>query len=154
MSRYISAFGLGFVTGLRSQTALALLGQDALRHPDRVKHTPFHLLAERPVATLLLLAAGGEFVVDKLPFLPDRIKPGPLLGRLAFGAAAGAIVFAEGRGPMPLGALLGAAGAFVGSHAGYRFRGWLTQGLGLPALLAGLTEDAVAVGLGLRFVGD
>lgn len=150
----LRAFGLGFVTGLRSQTALALLSQAAVRHPDRVADTPFQLLARPPVAVFLSLALVGEWVVDKLPFVPNRINPGPLLGRIAFGAVAGAVVFAEGRGPVPLGAVLGAAGAFVGSHAGYRFRGWLTQGLGLPALLAGITEDAVALGLGLALLND
>jgi hypothetical protein len=36
----------------------------------------------------------------------------------------------------------------VGSHAGYRFRRWLAHGLGLPPLLAGLTEDGLTLALG------
>jgi nitroimidazol reductase NimA-like FMN-containing flavoprotein (pyridoxamine 5'-phosphate oxidase superfamily) len=34
---------------------------------------------------LFALAATGEMVVDKLPFVPDRIGAGPLLGRMAMG---------------------------------------------------------------------
>jgi uncharacterized membrane protein len=125
-----------------------------VRHPNRLAGTPFRRLAQPPVAALLALAAGGELVLDKTSFLPDRIAPAPLLGRLAFGALAGQIVFAGARRPVLVGAALGAAGAFVGSHAGYRFRRWLAHGLGLPALLAGLTEDAVTVGLGLALLND
>jgi uncharacterized membrane protein len=154
MSPYTAAFGLGFVAGLRSQTPLALLSQAAVRHPDRVAGTPFHWLARPPVATLLALAAAGELVADKLPFLPDRIAPGPLLGRLLFGALAGTVACAQRRGALPLGAVLGAVGGFVGSHIGYRFRGLLTRRLKLPALVAGLTEDSVTLALGRYLLGE
>jgi uncharacterized membrane protein len=145
--------GFGFVAGLRSQTPLALLSQDAVRHPDRLAGTPFHWLARRPVATLLALGIVGEGVVDKLPFVPDRIRPAPLLGRIVLGALSGAVVSAAARGSVPLGAVLGAGGAFLGSHAGYRFRGLVTQRLKVPALAAGLAEDALALGLGRRLLG-
>jgi uncharacterized membrane protein len=112
------------------------------------------LLAQPPVAALLALAGAGELVVDKLPFLPPRTDPAPLLGRLVLGAVAGAVVCAEGRGSLPVGAGLGAAGAFAGSHAGYQFRRLLTQRLKIPALVAGLAEDALTVGLGRRLAGD
>ncbi len=154
MSPYLTAFGLGFVAGLRSQTPAALLSQAAVRHPDRLADTPFRLLSQRPVAALLALGALGELVVDKLPIVPDRITPAPLLGRLVFGALAGAVVLAEARRPVPLGAVLGAGGAFVGSHAGYRLRGWLTQRLKVPALLGGLAEDGLALALGRHLAGD
>jgi uncharacterized membrane protein len=154
MSPYTVAFGLGFVTGLRSQTALALLSQDAVHHPDRVAGTPFHLLAQRPVATLLSLGVLGEVVIDKLPIVPVRISPAPLAGRIAFGALVGAVVFAERRHPLPVGAGLGAVGAFLGSHAGYRLRGFLSQQVKLPALLGGLAEDGLALALGRRLLNE
>jgi uncharacterized membrane protein len=154
MSPYLTAFGLGFVAGLRSQTPLALLSQAAVRHPDRVAGTPFHLLARRPVATLLSLGILGELVIDKLPFVPDRISPAPLLGRIVFGAVAGAVVLAEARGPLPVGGALGAVGGFLGSHAGYRLRGWLSQRLKLPALLGGLAEDGLALVLGQLLLSE
>jgi uncharacterized membrane protein len=154
MSPYLTAFGLGFVAGLRSQTPAALLSQAAVRHPDRVAGTPFHFLAQRPVAVLLSLGILGELVVDKLPVVPDRISPAPLLGRIVFGAFAGAVVVAEARRPVPVGAGLGAVGAFLGSHAGYRLRGWLTQRLKVPALAGGLIEDGLAFTLGRYLVGE
>lgn len=132
MSTAQRALLLGFVTGLRSALALALLAGRA-----------------RPaVRRGLLLAAGGELVADKLPQTPNRIDPGPLGGRLVFGALAGGIVYRRAGRSVATGALLGAAGAAAGSYGGQAARAWLARATPLPDPVLALVEDAVAISLG------
>jgi uncharacterized membrane protein len=119
-----------------------------LKLPDR---RPFSLLATRRVATMLLAAAAGEVVADKLPFIPPRTSRGPLLGRITFGALVGVTAFAADDEPIPVGALVGGLTAAWGSFAGLWARTQLTNN-GLPPLLAGVTGDVLAAALAVPAV--
>jgi uncharacterized membrane protein len=101
---------------------------------------------------LSTLAAAGlvttELVVDKSPAVPDRLAPGPLAGRLiggGVGAAALARRHDSRAGGATVAAVIGVAGAFVGSLVGAAWRevaaerGWAGR--------AALAEDAVSLGL-------
>lgn len=94
---------------------------------------------------LLVLAAAGELVGDKLPMTPSRTKPLPLLGRIATGAVAGAAIGTLG-GPdgWRQGAVLGAVGGAVGSFAGAFLRS-AGAATGSPDLVFALLEDAVTI---------
>jgi uncharacterized membrane protein len=94
---------------------------------------------------VLVLAAIGELVADKLPVTPARTKPLPLAGRVVTGAIAGAAIGTLG-GPQGtrLGALLGGVGGLVGSFVGTAFRSGGAVA-GLPDLALALVEDAATI---------
>lgn len=151
---YVRAAALGVVAGLRSMTPLALLSAaGSLPGPDHAfggrSAGPLSLLQSPAILRMSLLAAAGELAGDKLPFIPSRLAA-PVFGwRLTVGAAAGAAVCDDARLPLAPGAALGAAGAALGSVAGYRARTTLARATSLPDPVWALVEDAVAVGLGV-----
>ena len=119
---------LGALTGMRSMAGPATL---AFRQGGRLRN-------------IAALMAAGEMVLDKAPFIGDRIAAAPLLGRTLMGALAGGVV-AKKMGPNVLaGAALGAAAAVAMAHLAFHAR----RGLGGAPLVGGLLEDAVVVGDG------
>jgi uncharacterized membrane protein len=101
---------------------------------------------------VLTALALSELAADKTPWIPSRISPPALVGRVLSGALAGAAVAAPHR-KMSVGrALLGAAAAVASSFAFYKLRRLATREWGIPNVVAGLMEDAVAVALGNRLL--
>lgn len=150
---FVQAAGLGVVAGMRSQLPLALLAVGAGRGRFAVAaEGPLRVLGSPVVQRLLVLAAVGEIVFDKLPFLPSRLTPGPLIGRMLFGGLAGAAVASETRRSPVLGAVLGAGGAVLGAQAGYHARVALGDATGIPDPVWGAVEDAAAVTLSMAVV--
>lgn len=139
---------LGAASGLRSMAAISQtsrwLAGSAERRPEGAAAD---ILSRSWVSALLQLAAIGEMAADKLPFIPDRIAPGPLLGRAAAGAVAGGVLARRSRESGALGALLGGIGAVVAAHAGFHVRRALTRGAGLPDLPVALGEDVLAIAI-------
>ncbi|UJA20347.1 hypothetical protein HJD18_09080 [Thermoleophilia bacterium SCSIO 60948] len=130
MSAQNAALGLGLSGGMRSMMPAAVL---ALRAPG----TPAAIRAG------LVIAALGEVVADKTPFVPSRTDPGPLFGRVMSGAGCGWV--AGG----PRGSLVGGAGAAVSAVAAGGLRSALSRRLGASDFALALVEDAVAGGLAL-----
>ena len=94
------------------------------------------------------IAAAGEYIADKLPFVPARVKPAALAGRMIFGAICGALV-AKHRGEAPaVGIVAGVIGATAASYAGYYARKKFSE-RGVPDFAMALVEDALAAGLAL-----
>lgn len=90
------------------------------------------------------LVALGELIADKMPNIPDRVAPAPLLGRVAAGAVVGVIAGARTGRNRGESAIIGGLIAFVSAHATYRMRRALSGRL--PAVAAALVEDAIVVG--------
>jgi uncharacterized membrane protein len=91
------------------------------------------------------LAAVGEVIADKTPYVPSRIEPAPLAGRIAAGGVAGAL-FAKGNGKSLVpGAILGALASAGGSFAGYAYRTKIGPKTGLPDPLVAIVEDGAAL---------
>jgi uncharacterized membrane protein len=98
------------------------------------------------------LAAVGEAIADKTPYVPSRIEPAPLAGRIAAGGFAGAL-FAKGNGrPLVPGALIGALASAGGSFAGYAYRTKIGPKIGLPDPLVAIVEDIAAFTIATRAV--
>jgi uncharacterized membrane protein len=116
-----SAVLLGLAVGLRTFSAPAALALRAgpLNAPRRV----------------VLVAACGELLADKLPSTPSRLEPRGLGGRLLSSAIAGRIVAG------PRGAATGAAAALIGAVAGNRARNTLV------GPLTAYAEDGLAIAL-------
>jgi uncharacterized membrane protein len=149
---FVFAFLIGCVCGLRSMTGPALVCWGTHLGWLQLDGTKLGFLHHNISLIVFTLLAAGELVADKLPFIPSRIEPGPLVVRFLFGAACGvALCLSSGAGWLP-GALLGGLGGLVGAYAGYYLRRWLTLDRGLPNIVVALLEDAVAVGGGLLIV--
>jgi uncharacterized membrane protein len=118
---------LGGAGGLRTFTPAATLAARG-RLPINAKQRK-----------LLIAAAAGELIVDKLPAVPSRTEPLPYLGRIAGGALCGSVVAG---GP---GALAGAGAAVAATVVGYQCRRLASQRI--PGTLVALLEDALAIGV-------
>jgi uncharacterized membrane protein len=139
-----AAFGIGFVAGLRSLLAPAVLTWTAQK--KFVNNSfPMAGLVSRPVSKKMIKLAAGELLADKLPFTPDRINPGPLALRIASGAACGAAVSFLTKQPPTEGALLGGTGALAGAFGGYYARRSFRRNH--PDFAVALVEDVLALAL-------
>lgn len=127
MNTHVAALLLGFVAGLRTFTAPAVL---------------WLLRYRSPAAYGLAIIALLEFAGDLHPKTPSRTSFFGLVARILSGAFCGWILSAGGGNAVAT-AFLGAIGALAGAYLGLAGR------LGLIRLIgrvpAGLVEDAVAV---------
>ncbi len=148
----LRALGIGFVAGLRSMAAPAAVSWAASNGRLSLANSPLSLLdSERAMHTTRKLAL-GEFVSDKTPLLPSRLRPGSLLFRLLSGGVCGA-AFSISDGDKPRnGAMLGATGALVGSLLGFAWRTRVLKQLNIPDLPGALLEDAAALGIAAAVV--
>ncbi len=137
---YVRVVAASFGTGLRSMAPLAAL----VRKPDVALP---QLATSEPVRILFALASAGEIVADKLPMTPSRLMRGPLSLRIMLGALTGGIVASSEDLPLPIGSLIGAVGAALGSWAGATLRQTLTERTPVPDQLWAVIEDVVAVRL-------
>lgn len=132
------AMKLAVVTGLR-----AALGPALLAHAQG-----------RPERQHLALAAVGEMIVDKLPFVPGRDSLLPLLARgIAGGWVAAKCVEGDGDAKDPWAVPIGAAvamGVAVVAPKLRRTLGWTT---GMPQVVLGLIEDYFAIRIGAEALG-
>jgi uncharacterized membrane protein len=124
------ACGIGALSGSRTMLGPAVVAQSALPLPAR---------------TMVSLLAAGELVADKSPAIPARTDALPLAGRLVLGAAAAAGYAKRKRLQA---AAIGAAGALASAYACFHLRRFATNRLRIPNAVAGMVEDAAALGAG------
>ncbi|MGH9595850.1 MAG: DUF4126 family protein [Edaphobacter sp.] len=136
---------LGFVTGLRSMTAMAVLCWFAYRGDLPLDGTWASWAAKLTTAIIFTVLALGELVADKLPKTPNRIAPGPLLARIVFGGLVGAIVAAGLNGSEFEGIILGVGGALIGSFGGFLVRREIVLKWGWKDWPVALIEDLAAI---------
>jgi uncharacterized membrane protein len=122
---------------------VAATARGIVSRADQSTAQPARFLASPHVVATLNAIAAMELVADKLPFIPNRTDPAPLIGRVVAGGLIGAAIAAVAGHDRAQGTLIGAVAAFAGAHAGFQLRRALTAVL--PAPVAGLVEDA-AVG--------
>ncbi len=152
---YKRAIGLSALAGLRGVSAPAFLSY-YLSHGRNKKlgGTIFSPLGDERVSALLGLAAVGEIIADKLPFVADRTDIGPLVGRAASGALVGAVIFInEGEQPLA-GAATGVITALASTLLSFQLRTRSTSKLHIPNVLAGLLEDGIVVAAGSRLISS
>jgi uncharacterized membrane protein len=146
---YTQAGILGFVAGLRSQYPLFVLAI-AGRRSDFADHAgpPLGVFRSRGAIPGFGALALGEFVGDKLPMTPSRLRPLQLAVRLVMGALAGAAISREADASIAAGCVVGALASGAGSVVGNRFRAYFCRLTHLPDIVGALVEDAGALGLG------
>jgi uncharacterized membrane protein len=146
------ALAIGFIAGLRSMTAPAIVAWAASFGWLNLEGTALAFLGTPAARFILLALMLGELALDKLPFTPSRTHPGPFGARIVSGALAGAALMAGLGGSLGLGAVAGGLGGVAGTLAGYRARAGLVRALGVPDYVVALLEDVVAVGGALLIV--
>ncbi len=145
-------FGIGFVAGLRSMTAPAVVAWAAHLGWINLSGTPLAFMGSIWAVALFTLGALGEYVADTLPNTPARTAPIGLGARIVMGLLTGACLGVAAGMSLWVGAIVGAIGALVGTYAGYYARTGLVRRLKVPDIAVAIPEDLVAIGLGLLFV--
>jgi uncharacterized membrane protein len=149
---WLLAFLIGVVAGLRSLTAPAVLAWAAHRNWLNVHNTPLSFMASTAAMVIFILLAVGELVADQLPSTPSRTAPPGLIGRIVMGGLCGAGIAAAGPQSLVPGAILGIAGALIGTFGGYQARTGLVRALKVSDLVIATLEDVVAIAGGLFIV--
>ena len=129
---------LGAASGLRSQLGLATVVARSDPSLPPVFGKPW-------TRRLLVAAAAGELVVDKLPTTPSRLAPPGFVGRLALGALAAGLFAQTRQAPWLPAAAIGASSAAIAAKVGHDLRARVAHYAPDPAVA--VVEDALALGL-------
>ena len=149
---FLLSFLLGFVDGLRSLTAPAIVCWAAHLGWLHFAGTKFAFVDHSSTLIVFTLLAVIELVVDKLPNTPARTAPVGLIARIVLGGASGMALAAGAGISVSLAGLIAAGGAIAGAFAGYHFRRALVFRAHLPGLIAAIAEDAITIAGGLLIV--
>lgn len=164
LGRYHRSAAIGAASGLRTFIGAAWWAARAT--PARTTTPLERWLATPAGARIMALCSGAELIADKLPFVPDRVRPGPLAARVLMGGLLGA---ASARAPVGerwvvavrqrlttqrrsataqilLGGVIGAVCAVGAAFTGYHVRRGLTR-RGLPDMTVAVAEDGLAATL-------
>lgn len=136
---YLQTATLGFVTGIRSMSSLALLGLTS----DKSSNDAPLLIRWLPLVAVL-----GESVADKFPVIPSRTRTLPFIGRLVIGGISGFILCQRKQVPPVPGVISGVLGAGTGAFTSHYGRITLTKITKIPNPVWGILEDALVSGLG------
>jgi len=140
------------VAGLRSLTAPAVVAWGAHLSWLNLHGSPLAFIGSTPAVAILSVLAIGELIADKLPMIPKRTAPAPLMARVVTGGLCGACFCAAVGKSLVAGALLGGIGGVVGTFLGYSIRRRLVNDLHVNDFVVAVCEDIVAVGLALFLV--
>lgn len=143
MGYVLLAIVIGVVAGLRTMLPIAVVCWGVRLGALHVAGTWLGFLGKAPVAWVFSALAIGELVLDQLPGIPDRTRPSAFAARLVSGALTGAAIGAD-RGRWLAGALVGAAGAVLGTLGGHAARARAAAAFGRDRPAA-LLEDALAL---------
>lgn len=144
---------LGFVTGMRSMTPMAVLCWFAYGGRLSLDGTWASWAGRLSVAILFTILAIAEYVGDKQRWIPDRTGSAPLVARLFFGGLMGAIVVIALDGSSLEGGLLGVFGALTGTFCGYHFRKEIVRRMECRDWQVAVGEDVLAVGCAVIAMG-
>jgi len=86
----LSAFAIGIVAGLRSMTAPAAVSWAAHLHRLDLRDSRLAWLGSAIAVYTISVLGLGELIADKLPFVPNRTTPLPMVFRVLSGAICGA----------------------------------------------------------------
>ncbi len=141
------AFTIGFATGLRCFTPIALVSWVAVWGWVPLGGSRLAFLGTTTGAVVTSLLALGELIGDKLPFTPSRLTPGPLGGRVLTASLAGAALsIGMGQGWIP-GLLSSAIGSGAGAFSGFHLRQLFVRRGGMADWIVAVVEDMVTLGL-------
>ena len=136
---------LGFCTGLRSMTPIAVLCWFAWLGHLPVQGTWAFWTAHPVSVAVFTTLAAAELIGDKLPKTPPRTRAFPLIVRLFFGGFVGVIVATALSGSTLEGGFLATLAALLGAFGGLHLRHHAGTRWGWPDWRFALLEDAFAL---------
>lgn len=138
--------GFGAVTGMRSMSGLAFMSRHLSENTGRgARSATLSLLGSRAVSHVITAMAAGEMAADKLPTIPSRTEPAPLIGRAVLGALTGFTVAEYRAGNKAAGAILGALSAVATSFLFARIRKEMAERTSIPDWIVAGMEDALVL---------
>jgi uncharacterized membrane protein len=145
MIAYLLALLIGVVAGLRGMMPLAAVSLGAYLGWLHLEGTWLAFLGYSWTPWVLMLAALGELVTDKLPATPSRKLPITFGARIVTGALSGAAIGTTG-GSLVAGAIAGAIGAVIGTLGGHAARARLAATIGKDRPAAFIEDVSAIVG--------
>ena len=146
------ALGIGFVAGLRSFTAPAVVAWAAHLGWLNLQDSRLAFMGSTAAVTILSLLALGELFADKVPGVPRRTSIGPLLARIGTGALSGACLGVAANQSLLPACVLGGVGGVVGAFVGYEVRRQLVTQRHFKDFVVAVVEDLTAIGLACLLV--
>jgi uncharacterized membrane protein len=141
----VAALAIGFASGLRAFTPLALSCWIAAWGWMPLGGTRLAFLGTNIGASIVSLLAVAELIGDKLPVTPSRISAGPLGARVLTGALCGAALAIGAGTPWLLGLICGVVGSVAGAFAGFHARRFLVMRMGVRDILVAIAEDITTI---------
>ncbi|AMR30380.1 hypothetical protein A0256_02575 [Mucilaginibacter sp. PAMC 26640] len=149
----LQTIGLGAVAGMRASMAPMVASHYLSNHPNpALSRTAFRFIQMPVTAFVTKLMSAAEVTGDKVPGGPDRIIPAQLMARVASGALVGATIYKANRQSVIEGMLLGGASAFAVTFASFYLRKYADKLPFVKDQVAGVVEDAVALGTGISIL--
>jgi uncharacterized membrane protein len=149
---FVLALCTGIVAGLRAVTAPAAVSWAARLGWLSLHGSPLAFMGSTIAVVVFSLGAIGEYVNDKLPKTASRTAPPQFIARILMGGLSGACLCVSAQASLVAGALLGAAGAVIGTLGGYQARKRLVKALGVKDVFIAVPEDLVAIGFAFLVV--
>jgi uncharacterized membrane protein len=140
---YLLSLAIGIVAGLRAMTAPAAVSWAAYLGWLKLDQSILAFMGYTWTPWVFTVLAVAELVTDQLPSTPSRTVPIQFGTRILSGALTGAALGIVA-GSLVVGAVLGAAGAVIGTLGGRAARATLARKFGNDRPAA-LLEDAVAI---------
>lgn len=154
MLTWLIAFPLlGFITGMRTMTPMAVICWFAWLKLLPVDGSWAWWCGKLWVAIAFTILAVAEYTADKLGRSPRPTRPTVLIVRFFFGGLVGAILASGLNASGIEGVILGVLGALVGAFAAYQLRHQLTRRIGCKMWQVTLTEDVFAVACAILCMG-
>ncbi len=140
---YLLSLAIGIVAGLRAMTAPAAVSWAAYLGWLKLDQSILAFMGYTWTPWVFTVLAVAELVTDQLPATPSRTVPIQFGTRILSGAVTGAALGVVA-GSLVIGAVLGIAGAVIGTLGGRAARATLARKFGNDRPAA-LLEDAVAI---------
>lgn len=140
---YLLSLSIGIVAGLRAMTAPAAVSWAAYLGWLKLDESILAFMGYAWTPWIITVLAVAELVADQLPSTPSRTVPVQFGTRILSGALTGAALGIVA-GSLVIGAVLGAAGAVLGTFGGRAVRAALARKFGNDRPAA-LLEDVVAI---------
>lgn len=141
-----AAATFGALSGMRSMSGPTLLAVRSVVAGAQPSAAPAENGLARPGTALAFgLLALGEMVADKTPWLPPRVAPPSVAGRIASGALCGGLHARRWRQRAWAPALVGGLAALATTFVAYNVRQRTSERFGISTVLLGIVEDAVVI---------